>query len=240
MKYIKLVSSLLVMFLVMSSTVLAITKNEMAEREAALKAKITEQRKNLQEKPSGTSPKLENRLEAVKEKAGAPEKRPEQREKIKENKDKKIEEKMTKRKEVLSRQFENVLKKIEAALVRIEKLADRVADRAQKMADNKIITAEVKTVVDNKLKEAKEMVTEVRATAKDKLGTAVQKSIESDKPKEIFAEFRKSVKLVENQIKAAHRKVVEAIVSLKASDEKTKNEKSGDAENKTPSGNEDK
>ena len=141
------------------------------------------------------------------------EERDERREELQEKQDERREELNEKRKDRIKAYIERILHRFDAAIERLEKLADRVDSRIAKLEEERGVD----------LSEASDLVGEARIAlwkAKDSLSGIESEAIAALKtgdPKTTFGIIREILNVAKEDIKSAHKKLVEAIRLVKAS-----------------------
>ena len=141
------------------------------------------------------------------------EKQDERREELQEKQDERREELNEKRKDRIKAYIERILHRFDAAIERLEKLADRVDSRIAKLEEERGVD----------LSEASDLVGEARIAlwkAKDSLSGIESEAIAALKtgdPKTTFGIIREILNVAKEDIKSAHKKLVEAIRLVKAS-----------------------
>ena len=119
-----------------------------------------------------------------------------------------------KRIERIKAYFEKSTGRLGAAIERLEKLAERVESRAQKLATEKGVdvskTRELLGIAKTKIADAKAAIGQIR--------TEVLAMFEGEaEPRVVFEKVKGLLETAKESVKAAHRALVEAIASLKAS-----------------------
>lgn len=178
--------------------------------------------------------RVEGKIENAKEKAdkkieNLKERKEEAKNKLEEKKDKAAsttERRLNKQQEQVIFFTERTVNKLNAALERIEKLSSRTKERATIFVNNGKMTAEAKGKIDAKLAEAAAILGNAKTDA-GKILDAAKTAMLTEKPKEAFKDVQNSAKKIQDDLKKAHAKVVEAITMIKTS--LPKEEKRGNA-----------
>lgn len=124
-----------------------------------------------------------------------------------------------KRSEILKRMSEQMFKRMEAAIERLSKLSDRVDSRIQKLKEQGVDTTKSEGLIKTtrtKISEAKAAV----EAAKQEVGEAASiadTSASSTKPVDAGKPVRENLEKARVAVTAAHKALVSAIESLKAS-----------------------
>lgn len=200
----------------------AVRTNTPIKRKAVeLKSKKLDVRTTLQEKRAELESKRENAKEKLEEKKAE---RAEKMEEKRAEKTKRLEERAKKR---IDAYVERISKRLTVALERMDKIIGRVESRIakleEKFTDRGLDLSDAKRL----LNEARDEVASAREDV-SAVGGAIEGALNTDNPKESFSVIRELIKDAVASVKSAHRALVEAVKSVKASVEPNNTESSDD------------
>ena len=160
--------------------------------------KIGEKINKLEDKASTTKEKLQNKLEDVKNRIASS-----------------TERKLTNQQNQVINLTSRTVDKLNAAIVRDEMLSSRTKERATIFVNDKKLSVDTKSAIDAKLAEAATILEAAKVDA-GKILDAAKTALTTEKPKDAFKEVTASAKKVQDEIKSAHAKIVEAIAMIRA------------------------
>jgi exonuclease VII small subunit len=139
--------------------------------------------------------------------------RGEKKAEMEEMREKKRAELTDKRKDRIRAYLERILGRFRAAIARLEKLADRIDSRIEKLEEDRGINlSDASALVD----EAQRNL-EAAETALSNISSKAETAIGEEDPKTAFQKVREVLNEAKENIKSAHRTLVEAIKLVKAS-----------------------
>lgn len=189
-----------------------IKENE-EKRVENLKEKTNEKIDNIKEKIENSTEKADKKIEDLKNK------QEDKKDKVASG----AERKLNKQQDQIISLTQRTVDKLNAAIGRIEILSERTRERATIFVNDKKMTVEVKGKIDAKLAEATTLL-EATKIEVGKIIESAKTALLTEKPKEAFKEVQASAKKIQEDLKDAHAKVVEAITMIKASVPKVKDE----------------
>ena len=118
----------------------------------------------------------------------------------------------TKRIERIKAYVERIIRRFNTAIERLEKLADRVDSRIEKLEGRGLDLSTASTLVDEARREIKNVKVVVAGVLSE-----TETALETDNPKIAFQRVKEILSGAKQDIKDAHKKLVEAIRAVKAS-----------------------
>jgi len=189
-----------------------------------VKKRLEAQRKENEIKKELRS-KFENALsdeEKEEIKKEAAEKKVELQEKREENK-KRLEER---RREIIKAYMERILTRLNAAIERLEKIGDRLSSRLDKLEEKGVDVSAARALLEN-ARQANNNAKEDLVLIKNSLDAV----LEGDNPKTAFEDVRALLEEAKTSVREAHKALVEAIKTAKASVKSDGSTKSDEEEN---------
>jgi len=173
-----------------------VMRDEAKSRLEAVREEVKDRRENVQENKADRMEKIDTRKTEMQEERTV-----------------RAGELLERRKNIISAYFERVIHRLEAALNRMTMLVERLTSRLAKLDETKEIdTTEAKeklTIAKVKIQEGENALREAKALFPTLL--------EAENPREIFSSVKDLIQEAIQAVRDAHRALVEAIRSIKAS-----------------------